>query len=83
MLIRAKGHAHLVSLFKFCGGFKDCRYDEVRHRISTDAANDILWWHNRLQERSVEMRIIHLPKPLTNNLFVDTSTRWGIGLDWF
>jgi hypothetical protein len=79
-LVVPEGRAHLVSLFKFRGGFKDVRHGEVKHRLPTDAANDIVWWRNRLQERSVGIKIIRPPTPMTNDLFVDASTGWGIGL---
>jgi hypothetical protein len=46
-LVVPEGRAHLVALFKFCGGFKDGRYGEVRHKLPTDAANDMLWWRRR------------------------------------
>ena len=79
-LVVPEGRAHLVALFKFRGGFKNGRYGEVKHRLPADAANDMLWWRNRLQDRSVGMKIIRPPTPLTNTLFVDASTGWGIGL---
>ena len=79
-LVVPEGRAHLVALFKFQGGFKNGHYGEVKHRLPADAANDMLWWRNRLQDRSVGMKIIRPPTPLTNTLFVDASTGWGIGL---
>ena len=79
-LVVPEGRAHLVALFKFRGGFKEGRYGEVKHKLPNDATNDMLWWRNRLQDRSVGMKIIRPPTPLANNLFVDASTGWGIGL---
>ena len=77
-LVVPEGRSHLVSLYKFRGGFKDGRA-EMTHRLPASATEDILWWQERLQSRFVGMKILRSPPPLDNKVFVDASTSWGIG----
>jgi hypothetical protein len=79
-LVVPEGRSHLVSLYNFRGGFKDNRTSEIKHRLSTNTAEDMLWWRQRLQCSFVGMSIIRPPPPLNNNLCVDASTSWGIGM---
>ena len=79
-LVLPEGRSHLVSLFKFRGGFKSDRPNQVKHRLSMSVAEDMAWWRTRLQEGFVGMKIISPPEPLENKVFVDASTSWGIGL---
>ena len=79
-LVVPEGWSHLVSLYKFHGGFKDSRVPEVRHRLPVNAAEDINWWRLCLQREFLGMRIICPPPPLGNNVYVDASTSWGISL---
>ena len=79
-LVVPEGRAHLVSLFKFRGGFKSIHPSAVKHRLSVSAAEDMDWWRSRLQDTFVGMKIVRPPQPLSTQVFVDASTSWGIGL---
>jgi hypothetical protein len=79
-LVVPEGRSHLVSLFKFRGGFKATSSSEVKHKLSASSAEDMAWWRSRLQSAFVGMKIIRPPEPLDNKIYVDASTRWGIGL---
>lgn len=79
-LVVPEGRSHLVSLFKFRGGFKSDKSSEVKHKLSTSITEDLAWWRGRLQEEFVGMKIICPPDPLDIKVFVDASTSWGIGL---
>ena len=77
-LVVPEGLSHLVSLYKFRGGFRDGRV-EMKHHLPANAAEDILWWQERLRNKFVGMKIFHPPPPLDNCAYVDASTSWGIG----
>jgi hypothetical protein len=79
-LVVPEGRSHLVSLYKFRGGFKSQHANGVRHKLSTGTAEDMAWWRMRLQDRFVGTNIIRPPEALDNRDFVDASTAWGIGL---
>ena len=79
-LVVPEGRSHLVSLYKFRGGFKDTNSSIISHKLPASAAEDLSWWRQRLQSSFVGLKIIHPPAPLTNSLSVDASTSWGIGL---
>ena len=57
-LVVPEGRSHLVSLYKFRGGFRASHPSEMRHRLSAGAAEDMDWWRRRLQEPFVGMRIV-------------------------
>jgi hypothetical protein len=79
-LIIPEEQSHLVSLYKFRGGFKADRTSEVKHKLSAVTSEDMNWWRHQLQEEFVGMNIIWPPKPLDTKLYVNTSSGWGIGL---
>lgn len=79
-LVVPEGRSHLVSLFKFRGGFKNTSSGAVKHRLPPGTADDLGWWRLHLQDTFVGMKIIVPPDPLNNMIFVDASTSWGIGL---
>jgi hypothetical protein len=79
-LVVPEGRSHLVSLYKFRGGFKADRASEVKHKLAAETSEDMAWWRLRLQEEFVGMKIIWPPKPLDSKLYIDTSSGWGIGL---
>jgi hypothetical protein len=79
-LVVPEGRSHLVSLYKFRGGFQAHQPREMRHKLSAGAAEDTDWWRNRLRESFVGMKIVRPPSPLDIGVFVDASTSWGIGL---
>lgn len=79
-LVVPEGRSHLVSLYKFRGGFKAGSSGDIKHRIGAATAEDIAWWRSRLQDAFVGIKIIRPPHPLGIILFVDASTEWGIGL---
>ena len=79
-LVLPEGRSHLVSLYKFRGGFKNHHAHESKHKLTTEAAADILWWSLQLQNDFVGMKIIRPPEASKTALFVDASTGWGIGL---
>jgi hypothetical protein len=79
-LVVPEGRSHLVSLYKFRGGFKSHHVSDTKHKLSTGSGEDMLWWKRRLQEAFVGMKIFRPPQPLNTALFVDASTGWGIGL---
>ena len=79
-LVVPDGRSHLVSLYKFRGGFKSHHTNDAKHKLSASCGEDILWWKRRLQEAFVGSKIFRPPEPLNTSLFVDASTGWGIGL---
>lgn len=79
-LVVPEGRSHLVSLYKFRGGFKTNKASLLKHKLSVATSEDMAWWNQRLQADFVGMNIIRPPKPLATKLFVDASTTWGIGL---
>lgn len=79
-LVVPEGRSHMISLYKFRGGFRATHHSEMRHRLSADATDDTEWWRGRLQEPFVGMKIVRPPPPLNTSVFVDASTTWGIGL---
>jgi len=79
-LVLPEGRSHLVSLYKFRGGFKSHHAHETKHKLTTEASADILWWSQQLQNDFVGMKIIRPPEAMDTALFVDASTGWGIGL---
>jgi hypothetical protein len=79
-LVVPEGRSHMVSLYKFRGGFKANHSSEAKHKLSQGAGDDTEWWRRRLQEPFVGMKIVRPPSPLDVGVFVDASTSWGIGL---
>lgn len=79
-LVVPEGRSHLVSLYRFRGGFRIGGSEEVKHRVSAGASEDIAWWRRCLQDQFMGMEIIRPPSPSDTMLFVDASTGWGIGL---
>lgn len=79
-LVIPAGRAHLVSLYKFRGGFKSNGAKFLKHKLSREIAEDMAWWMQRLQGEFVGINVIRPPTPLDTKLFVDASTGWGIGL---
>ena len=75
-----EGRSHLVSLYKFRGGFKTHHVHETKHKLPHGASSDVDWWRQHLEDEFVGMKIIHPPEPMDTALFVDASTGWGIGL---
>jgi hypothetical protein len=73
-LVIPEGRSHLVSLYRFRGGFKDHGPAELKHKLSTSAAEDINWWRLHLQSDFLGMKIVRPPEPLDNSLCVDAST---------
>ena len=43
-------------------------------------AENMAWWRSCLHKEFVGMRTVSWPEPLENQIFVDASTGWGIGL---
>ena len=79
-LVVPEGRSRLVSLYKFRGGFKSSHASEVRHKLSASTADDISWWKTRFQDKFLGIKILRPPEPLPNEVYVDASTSWGIGL---
>ena len=79
-LVVPDGRSHLVPLYKFRGGFKNTLVQEVKHKLTSAAADDISWWRERLERNFVGTKIMRPPKPLDCKVFVDASSSWGIGL---
>jgi hypothetical protein len=79
-LVVPEGRTHLVSLYKFRGGFKSDTPASAKHKLPSPAVLDIDWWRNVLLQPFVGLNVIRPPKPLNIELFVDASTSWGIGL---
>lgn len=79
-LVVPEGRSRMVALYKFQGGFRAGRSEEVRHKVSAGVSEDISWWRRRLQDQFVGIDIIRPPTPADTSLFVDASTGWGIGL---
>jgi hypothetical protein len=79
-LVIPEGCSHLVLLYKFCGGFKADLSGEAKHKLSKSITDDIQWWQQQLEEEFVGMKIVCPPTPSDHQLFIDASTRWGIGL---
>jgi hypothetical protein len=69
-----------MSLYKFRSGFKPNTPVHTKHKLSNPTADDISWWKEKLSETFVGLRIICPLEPLSNELFIDASTGWGIGL---
>jgi hypothetical protein len=79
-LVVPEGRSRLVSLHRFRGSFKANQPSEVKHRLSISTAEDIGWWRTRLQDKFLGVKILRPPEPLPNEVYVDASTSWGIGL---
>lgn len=79
-LVIPEGRSHLVSLYKFRGGFKTHHTYKTKHKLPVGASLDMDWWKQRLEDEFVGMKIIRPPDPRDTALFVDASTGWGIGL---
>ena len=79
-LVVPEGCSRMVSLYRFRGGFRMGCSEEVKHKLSAGASEDIAWWRQRLQDQFVGIDIICPPSPSDTMLFVDTSMGWGIGL---
>jgi hypothetical protein len=79
-LVVPEGRSHLVSLYKFRGGFKPNTPSATKLKLPKMAVSDIEWWRDRLSHAFVGLTIIRPPDPLSTELFVDASTSWGIGM---
>ena len=69
-LVIPEGRSHLVSLYKFRGGFKTNQASKAKHRLSAGTADDMAWWRQRLQDKFVGMKIIRPSEPLDNSLWM-------------
>ena len=78
-LVVPEGRSRTVSLYKFLGGFRTGQPQEVKHKLTMMAGEDMEWWRGQLRDEFVGMDIIHPPEPSQIKLFMDTSTGWGIG----
>jgi hypothetical protein len=81
-VILVEGRSRLPSLYQFVGMFKPLENPFVMHKISRQALNDIIWWHNQLSKPWCSVHICKIPEPLPSQIFVDASTSWGIGFIW-
>jgi hypothetical protein len=79
-LVIPEGRSHLVSLYKFRGGFKPSTPTMTRHKLPNQAHQDIEWWKQRISQPFIGLNIVRPPDPLPLKLYVDASTSWGIGL---
>jgi len=75
-----EGRSHLISLYKFQGGFKTNHTWGTSHKLSSGMVDNIGWWRNHLLDDFIRLRIIRPPEPLDTELFIDVSTGWGISL---
>ena len=79
-LVVPESRSHLVSLYKFRGGFKLDSHTETKHKLLATVMEDVNLWRTCLLDDFVGLQIIRPPKASTTKLFVDASTSWGIGL---
>jgi hypothetical protein len=54
----------------------------IRLRVEQDVARDADWWRRELSATSVVLRIREPPPMQEEEIFVDASTSWGIGLTY-
>ena len=78
ILISNLGRNHLASLSNFIVSFTN-KFE--RHFTLKPVINDLQWWNDTLLQQGRCRHIVHL-KTVEPNIFVDTSTSWGIGI-WF
>lgn len=82
-----EGRSRMPSLYRFAASFVHMRSRFSTRQINADVANDIAWWRNQLSKPFCGSRL-SIPPPTGNDeIFVDASTSWGIGIiingSWF
>ncbi|CAK5263722.1 unnamed protein product [Mycena citricolor] len=79
-LVVTKGRSRLVSIYRFVAAFNQLASPSIRHNLPEATANDIHWWRKQIG-KPVLSRTIKPELPLEHDeIFVDASTSWGIGL---
>ena len=74
------GRSHLPKLYHFHAGFKVNTHNILsHHRITKPFLDDISWWKSHLSADWCGIKIMCAPTPHPSEIFIDTSTSWGIG----
>ncbi|KAJ7939856.1 hypothetical protein B0H13DRAFT_1850063 [Mycena leptocephala] len=74
------GCSRLVSLYRFSASFNVASNAFIKFSIPQTVAADVAWWRAALSQETVEREIREPPPPEAEEIFVDASTSWGIGL---
>lgn len=78
-LVVPHGRSHLPSFYKFLSTFKPDTPSHIKHTIGPALHDDALWWRNELAKPWCGINIRIPPDPLKSEIFVDASTKWGVG----
>jgi hypothetical protein len=76
------GRSRLVSLYRLTALFNWTRSPYVKLKVEQDVARDIEWWRRELSAPRVVLQIREPPPMQEDEIFVDASTSWGIGLTY-
>lgn len=79
-LVVPEGSSHLPSLYRFRASFKDSSPPWTRHKVPNTMAEDLVWWRSVLDTPFCGTDVWEPTTPLADELYVDASTSWGIGL---
>lgn len=79
-LVIPHGRSHLASLYAFCASFPVNTSHFLRHRPHKAVREDVEWWKSTLSKEWCGINIVRPPEPLDDELFVNVSTSWGVGL---
>jgi hypothetical protein len=81
-LVLPQGRSRLVSLYRFTALFNRTRSPFVKLRVEQNEAKDVDWWRRELSVPSVALHIREPPPMEADEIYVDASTSWGIGLTY-
>ena len=79
-LVIPEGSSRLPSLYRFRASFKESSTPWTRHRVPHEMAVDLEWWRSMLSSPFCGSEVWEPVAPLEEELYVDASTSWGIGL---
>ncbi|KAF7347710.1 putative reverse transcriptase domain protein [Mycena venus] len=79
-LVVPQGRSRLVSIYKYLASFRNASNDFVKFPIPITALQDVAWWKQELSAPIVTLQIREPPPLNADEIYVDASTSWGIGL---
>jgi hypothetical protein len=77
-----QGRSHLVELYRFTAALSSTSSPYIKFKITHKVATDITWWREELAKPRVVLRIQEPPPIQTEEIFVDASTSWGVGITY-
>lgn len=75
-----EGRSRMPALYKLAASFAHARNKFATRRIGAEVANDVAWWRTRLRMEFCGSKLSIPPPTEGDEIFVDASTSWGIGL---